>query len=268
MGWVDDAISIYTDILRKSPNDTEVLTALGIISSNLDQGSEARIFFSKLLELEPWNHEARAFIAELDTADATPKAATAPSMTDSSQVTSPDLDAILADLRDTITRLDQKNQPNDMYANALALLNQGDEPGATRELEKLVQSQPSHALAHNDLGVLYQRHGVLQKALHHHELAVKQDPTNATFKKNLAGLYFAELERNDDAIFLLTEVLRTNQNDVETLMGLARIALTIGQTDEASIFIGKVTELEPWNEDARELSGQINGNNSFFLASR
>lgn len=327
MGWVDDAISIYTDILRSSPNDTEVLTALGIISSNLGQSSEARIFFSRLLELEPWNHEARAFIAELDAADAAPIAATAPPMTDSSpvtfteaetvldseartfftkllemesenpaarsllaeldppktpsfgaveepsktassQISSPDLDAILADLRDTITKLDKKSQPNDMYSNALALLNQGDEQGAARELERLVQNQPSHALAHNDLGVLYQRRGVLAKSQYHHETAVKEDPANINFKKNLAGLYFAELARTDDAIFLLTEILKTHPNDVETLTGLARIALTIGQPDEASIFINKVTELQPWNEEARELSGQLKTNNSFFLTNR
>jgi len=328
MGWVDDAIFIYTDILRNSPNDTEVLTALGIISSNLGQRSEARIFFSKLLELEPWNHEARTFIAELDSPVLSPYSAVVPtpftetsqisspvvetvlgpeertffkhilelepenpaarsllteldspktpsfgtvaepSNTANSQISSPDLDAILADLRDTITKLDKKNHPDDIYSNALALMNKGDEQGAARELERLVQNQPAHALAHNDLGVLYQRRGVLAKSQYHHETAVKEDPSNISFKKNLAGLYFAELKRTDDAIFLLTDILKTNPDDVETLTGLARIALTIGQPDEASIFINKVTELEPWNEEARELSGQLKTNDSFFLTSR
>jgi len=161
----------------------------------------------------------------------------APTNFQSAEISAPDLDAILADLRATITKLDKKNHPDDMYTNALALLNQGDEQGAARELERLVLNQPSHALAHNDLGVLYQRRGVLAKSLYHHERAVKEDPSNVSFKKNLAGLYFAELQRTDDAIFLLTEILKTHPNDVETLTGLARIALTIGQPDEASIFL-------------------------------
>jgi len=144
-------------------------------------------------------------------------------------------------------------------------LNQGDEQGAVRELERLVQCQPTHALAHNDLGVLYQRIGVIAKSHYHHELAVKADPSDITFKKNLAGLYFAELGKTDEAIYLLTDILRTNPNDVETLSGLARIAVAIGRTDEAATFIQKVTELEPWNDEARELSGQIRGGNSFFL---
>jgi tetratricopeptide (TPR) repeat protein len=269
MGWVDDAIFIYTDILAKSPNDTEVLTALGIISTNLDRCSEARIFFTRLLELEPWNHEVRSLLAELDLAPATLSMTdTAPSVTASAQDSPTDLDAILADLRKTITTLEKQNLSNDLYTKAQALMNQGDEQGAVRELENLIKDQPAHALAHNDLGVIYQRIGALPKSQYHHEMAVKEDPANATFKKNLAGLYFAELGKTDDAIFLLTEILRSNPDDVETLTGLGRIALAIGQREEAATFIQKVTELEPWNTDARELLGQVQDDNSFFLASR
>jgi len=266
MGWVDDAIFIYTDILAKSPNDTEVLTALGIISMNLGRGTEARTFFSRLLELEPWNHDVRTLLSELHSAPAVYSApvTSAPAATNA-QTPSPDLDAILADLRQTISKLETQQLPEDLYANAQNLLNQGDEQGAVRELERLVQSQPAHALSHNDLGVLYQRRGVIPKAQYHHELAVKEDPANVTFRKNLAGLYFAELGKTDEAIYLLTEILRTNPNDVETLTGLARIAVAIGRTDEAATFIQKVSELEPWNEEARELSGQVQGSNSFFL---
>jgi len=266
MGWVDDAIFIYTDILAKNSSDTEVLTALGIISTKLDRNSEARTFFTRLLELEPWNHDVRTLLAELDSAPATYSShVTAAPAATSAQSPSPDLDAILADLRETISKLEKQNLPEDLYANAQNLLNQGDEQGAVRELERLLQSQPAHALAHNDLGVLYQRRGILPKAQYHHELAVKEDPANATFRKNLAGLYFAELGKTDEAIYLLTEILQTKPNDVETLTGLARIAVAIGRTDEAATFIRKVTELEPWNDEARELFDQIQGNNGFFL---
>jgi len=265
MGWVDDAIFIYTDILAKNPDDTEVLTALGIISSNLDRSSEAHIFFTRLLELEPWNNEIRSLLAEIDSAQKAPS--TAP-VTSNSQASPTELDAILADLRQTISKLGKQNLPDDHYSKAQALINQGDEKGALRELEKLVKDQPAHALAHNDLGVLYQRIGVLPKSQYHHEMAVKEDQDNATFKKNLAGLYFSELGKTDEAIFLLTEILRSHPNDVEILTGLGQIALAIGQFDEAATFIQKVTELEPWNTDARELLGQVQDGNSFFLTSR
>ncbi|MDD2338416.1 MAG: tetratricopeptide repeat protein [Geobacteraceae bacterium] len=268
MGWVDDAILIYTDILAKSPNDTEVLTALGIISTQLDRNSEARTFFTRLVDLEPWNHDVRTLLAKLDSPPASDSGTkTVAPVTATAQISPTDLDAVLADLRKTISNIEKQDLPVDLYANAQTLLNQGDERGAVRELEKLIQSQPTHAVAHNDLGVLYQRLGILPKSQYHHELAVKEDPANATFRKNLAGLYFAELGKTDDAIYLLTEILRTNPNDVETLTGLARIATAIGRTNEASTFVQKVTELEPWNEDAKELLSQIQGNNNFFLTS-
>jgi Flp pilus assembly protein TadD len=267
MGWADDAIFMYTDILAESPNDSEVLTALGIISANLDRASEARIFFARLLELEPWNHDVRTLLAQLDSSPAAPAGTgTPPPAAASAEVSPTDLDDILADLRQTISKLGKQDLPEDLYANAQALLNQGDELGAVRELERLVQSQPDHALAHNDLGVLYQQRGVLPKSQYHHELAVKADPSSATFKKNLAGLYFTELGRTDDAIFLLTEILRAEPDDIETLTGLYRIALAIGRTEEAATFLEKVTKLEPWNEDAKELLGQLNSTNGFFLA--
>lgn len=269
MGWVDDAIFIYTDILAKTPNDTEVMAALGIISINLDRGTEARVFLTRLLELEPWNADARAFLAKLDSQQAPPPETVTPSPSHAKPQTGPaDLDAILADLRKTITSLESQNLPDDAYANAMALLNQGNEEGAVRELERLVQDHPSHSLAHNDLGVLYQRRGDIQTSRHHHELAVRHDPGNPTYKKNLAGLYFSELGMTDEAIYLLTEILRSSPDDVETLIGLARIALTVGRPEEAATFLRKVVELEPWNGDARELLDRLNSDDGFFLASR
>ena len=267
MGWVDDAIFIYTDILAKTPNDTEVMAALGIISINLDRGTEARAFFTRLLELEPWNNDARMFLAELDSQQAPPPETITVSPTQAKLRTGPaELDAIIADLRKTITSLEDQNLPDDAYANAMALLNQGNEEGAVRELERLVQNHPSHSLAHNDLGVLFQRQGDIRTSRHHHELAVRHDPANATYKKNLAGLYFGELGMTDEAIYLLTEILRSSPNDVETLTGLARIAFTVGRPEEAAIFLRKVVELEPWNQDARELLGRLNSADGFFLA--
>jgi Flp pilus assembly protein TadD len=267
MDWIDNAIFIYTDLLKKNPEDTEILAALGIISAKLARPSEARAFFTRVTELEPWNHEARAALAKLDAAPAyptdtvsPPPSATPPSAKDS------DLDAILADLRDTISKLEKEPRAEDRYADALALLNQGNEQGAVHELERLLQSHPSHALAHNDLGVLYQRQGDIPSSRRHHELAVRHDPSNTTFRKNLAGLYFSELSMTDEAISLLTEILRESPNDTETLTGLARIALTVGRTEEAATFLGKVCELEPWNGDARELLDQLNGADGFFLA--
>ena len=176
-----------------------------------------------------------------------------------------DLDSILASIRETVTQLEKGVSPEDLYRSALSLQEQGNEDGAILELEKLVQGNPDFALAHNDLGVILQRRGEIHKALVHLESAVRIDPASATFGHNLAGLYFSGLDRMDDAIRLLTEILRSNPSDVAALSGLAQIALTLGRTEDATIFLEKVTELEPTNQTAQELLCQLSRDGSFFL---
>ncbi len=65
LGKTDEAIEIYTDILKKHPRDTELLTALAIISRNNQLREQARVFIKRVLEIEPWNTEARDFLAGL-----------------------------------------------------------------------------------------------------------------------------------------------------------------------------------------------------------
>lgn len=65
LGRTDDAIAIYTRLLREYPDDVEVLTALAIISAANRLSEQARLFINRVLELEPWNSEARDFLASL-----------------------------------------------------------------------------------------------------------------------------------------------------------------------------------------------------------
>jgi len=51
--------------LKTHPKDTELLTSLAIISRANQLADQARIFIKRVLELEPWNTEARDFLAGL-----------------------------------------------------------------------------------------------------------------------------------------------------------------------------------------------------------
>jgi Flp pilus assembly protein TadD len=62
----DDAVEIYTTLLKQYPRDTEVLTATAIISKANNLYDQAKIFIEKVLELEPWNSDARDFRAGLN----------------------------------------------------------------------------------------------------------------------------------------------------------------------------------------------------------
>lgn len=65
LGMTDDAVEIYVQLLKEFPADVEVLSALAIFSKGAGLKEQARIFINKVLSLQPWNAEARTFLAEL-----------------------------------------------------------------------------------------------------------------------------------------------------------------------------------------------------------
>ena len=62
-GMTDEAVEIYTQLIKEYPNDVEVLTALAILSKGAGLSEQARIFINKVLTLQPWNTEARTFLS-------------------------------------------------------------------------------------------------------------------------------------------------------------------------------------------------------------
>jgi spore maturation protein CgeB len=75
-----------------------------------------------------------------------------------------------------------------LYRKAHELLQQGNQNGAIGALAELVGLFPHHALAHNDLGVLYHRKKDLAQAMRHLEQAVRLAPDDAQARNNLAQL--------------------------------------------------------------------------------
>jgi len=65
LGKVDEAIRMYLDIFREQPGDIETLQSLGLICSSVNRPDEARSFFSRALELEPWNREIQEALQQL-----------------------------------------------------------------------------------------------------------------------------------------------------------------------------------------------------------
>jgi Flp pilus assembly protein TadD len=221
-GEVDEAIGIYLELLKSSPRDTETLLSLGIISEGVGQPSEAESFYQRALEIEPWNPGARERLSDLRL-----RASEASSVEDDEPA-------------------------EERYERAQQLVAQGDLEGAARKLEQLLGDFPDFSPAHNDLAVIYYQNGAKDQALMHYEKAAALVPGNNTFQKNLADFYFVEGRDVDGAIAIYLEQLRREPGNVETLMSLGKICTVLDRPLEAESFYGKVTELEPWNQSARE----------------
>ncbi len=225
-GRVDDAIRIYLELHRKNPRDVEVLVNLGHISTAVDRPAEAKSFYRRALEIEPWNSEARQALAT---------------------VTEPPRQQPVSEVR---------RMAEDLRAEAVRYMAEYRHQEAHSLLEELVHQYPDYAVGHNDLGVVRHQLGDAQGAGKAYEQAVSLQPRNATFRKNLADLYFVELGKVDDAIQIYIELHREQPRDVDTLLSLGQICLAVGRPIEAKSFYRRVLEIEPWHKGAREtLSG-------------
>lgn len=227
LGRGDDAIRIYLDLHSKKPRDVETLVNLGHICAAVGRPAESKSFYQRALEIEPWNNDARQAIAAI-------------SESEHQQLASP-----------------QRRSAEDLHAEASrhAADNRCNE--AMFILEELVNQYPNHALGHNDLGVLRYQLGDTQGAGKAYEQAVRLQPANSNFSKNLADLYFAELGRVDDAISIYLDLLRVQPRDVETLTGLGHICVAIDQPEEAKSFYRRALEIEPWNSEVRVVFQQL-----------
>lgn len=272
LGWTDDAIMMYTDLLKENPEDTEVLGALAVISYRINRPEEAGHFLQKIIELEPWNSDARNILNSLyepiGDVSAAPTAPTTTQTTQTAQAvptiqTAPvvapeELDTLLSSLRQTISDLTAVNKtPEERYREAVELAGTGKTGEAITTLEDVVRSAPGYALAWNDLGVLTCQSGNVERSQTAHEEAVRLEPANTVFRKNLANLYYAALGRTDDAIRIFAGILSEQPDDVETLLALGQISAASNRPEEARIFLQKVLRLEPWNMAVRNFLSSI-----------
>jgi tetratricopeptide (TPR) repeat protein len=166
-----------------------------------------------------------------------------------------------------------------MYQEIQPLLNNGDPHKAIASLEKLLENYPDFGLAQNDLGVIHYHIGNKEKAQCHYERAVELTPDNINFQKNLADFYCIELHyeraveltpdninfqknladfycielgRIEDALKIYVRILKTDPQDVETLMATGQICNALEKPDDARDFFNQVLQIEPWNADARK----------------
>lgn len=273
LGWTDDAITLLTDLLKSYPQDFQLLTALGAISSRIGRVEEARMFYRQALELDPGHQGVREALAALggpvSAAEYRSETAPAPAVVPEREKPA-ELDAILARLRSTVatttpvpvapqpaTLRPDVVSPDQLYRQSQAAEQAGDDSAAIGLLEQLVSNTPVYPLAHNDLGILYTRTGNLGLACQHHELAVHQDRSNPLFAKNLASLYYSLCGRTDEAVEIYTRLVREHPRDVEVLTALAIISNNNNLKDQARTFIKRVLDFEPWNAEARQFLAEL-----------
>ena len=154
----------------------------------------------------------------------------------------------------------RENKLNDAYENVKINIESGNIDTAKRELEALVSNNPQFAVAHNDLGVLLYQTGLKEKALEHYEEAVKLQPQNIVYLKNLADFYYVELGDIERAMQIYVRVLQIDSRDIETLLVVGHLCISIGNFQEAQDFYDKILEIDPEHQEARNFIKKLNDN--------
>ena len=225
LGRVEDALRIYVQILEINPEDVEILLITGHICVALQKFEDAKDFYRRVLEIEPWNADARQNLDKLPSA---------------------------------LSGTSVSHSVEEMYQAAQQAATEGRGQEAIQKLETLLAASPEHAQAHNDLGVLSYRAGDKNLALDHYEKAAQLDPNNTTFQKNLADFYCIEQGQFEKAMRMYVKIIENHPEDVETLMAVGYICENLNKIDDARDFYHLVLENEPWNLDARQKLDALN----------
>jgi len=237
------------------------------------------VFYDKVLEIEPWNMDAKEKLDELGTRiDDSLIGGFDDSGRDGGRRTEDgDQESEVGGQRSEISgqggsdgwmstnhrMIELSNQrggigsPDELYKTAQGFMEGGREKEAIGALKVFLAVYPDYALAHNDLGVLYYNEGEKEKALKHYEQAAQLKPNNLTFQKNLADFYYFELERIEEALKIYNGILTENPEDLETLLVVGHICIKLDKIDDAIDFYNRVLEIDSGNANAIEMLRQV-----------
>ena len=225
------ALRQYEKTLKVNPDSIEALIMAGHVCISLHRYADAAQYYQHVLRLDPHNSEVQPYLDKINSAN------------DFQQTRSMSADAL--------------------YDAALAEAQNGDRQEAVSLLEQLLAMDNTHALAHNDLGVLSYESGDMQAALAHYKKAADLMPENENLQKNLADFYWVEMKDHQRAMETYVKALKLDPQDVELHLSCGQICLAIGKEADARDFFNTALQVEPWNEDARQLIQrleQVSGN--------
>lgn len=121
------------------------------------------------------------------------------------------------------------------------------------------------ALDHNDRGVQHYQQGNYDQARYHYQQAVKLEPHNILFQKNLADFYYVVEGRVDDAQGIYQAILQEHPEDLETLLTLGHVYAQQGDLEQARRCYQKVLALDNRQEEARQALAAIAADQTFGL---
>ena len=248
-GRIQDAESIYRDIIESKPSHPDANHNLGIIAVSVNKTNEAIPLFKTALEANPkkqqfWLSYIDALIKEkhFDNAEQVIE-----------QAKNEGFD--LRRLNSLKTQVITVNEPKDVsyfsppQAQLDVLLGhyqnrQFDD--AEKEALSITKEFPKHQFGWKILGILFDKSERNSESIKAHQTAIALSPQDAEAHNNLSST-LKKIGRLDDALISLNKALELNPEYIQAHKNLGITLLEIGRLDDALTSFKQVIKLKPFD---------------------
>ena len=132
---------------------------------------------------------------------------------------------------------------------ALIALQEGKLEEAEHLYRSILNEQPEHIDANNNLGIILQNFGKLEEAKEYYKKAIKINPKHPNAHNNLGGLHI-DLEEFKEAEKYFRKALELNPHYVEAHYNLGIVLYKLSKFEESILSYKKAIELKPDYIDA------------------
>lgn len=227
--WKDD-LSLWSDVLKKSPLSVRAYTALGTYYLNLGKDDEAFPMLRKAIELKPDYDKAHYNLGVV-------------------YLRKGHLDAAILSFNKAI-------EYNPAYAKArfnlgLSYAKKGLYDKAIQEYEEALKLTPGNAVLYNNIGNVYGAKGMHDRAIAMYERAVLLDLSYSGAYYNM-GNSFAERGRYGEALSFYEKAIALDPTNPSAYFNMGNVHLYLGQREKAVDAYNEALRLDPMHEGAMD----------------
>jgi tetratricopeptide (TPR) repeat protein len=227
-GRLADAETCYRRALKLSPDEPDVLHALGVLSSQVGRVQEAVELIGRAIVVRPQAAHFHANLGEVYRRDG-------------------QMQEAVAHYRHALSLDPLSAQAHNNLGEAFRALGRADE--AERHYRQAIKLQPEFAEALNNLGELCRESGRSEEALLHYDTALSFRADLPQIHNN-RGAALTELDQWDSAIESLRQALSLSPDYVEAQYNLAAALRDRGDLEEAAESYQQALRIAPEHFDS------------------
>ncbi|MDA8349864.1 MAG: tetratricopeptide repeat protein [Pseudomonadota bacterium] len=270
-GQVREAIELYLKMLRKHPNNPQLLLGLGIAHFQTNQFQKSVESLKRYVVIDPNNAAAQCILGASLIALSRPEDAL--SSLDRALRIKPDYPEALNSRGTALRELRRPEEARISFENALTLKPDYAEAHnnlgialcelkrfaeALASYEKALTLNPNYAEAHNNLGTALRALKRHEDALASYEKALALNPNYADAHNN-RGIVLCELKRFAEALASYEKALALNPNYAEAHNNLGTALRALKRYDQALASYEKALALNPNYAEAHNNLGVVLG---------